>query len=583
MEGDPEPLTINLWDFGGQEIYHATHRLFLADDSVYLLLWAEDTEEHPDETRHPVSYWLDAIHDLARKSPIILVKNQIDRSDKLLECPEGLRDDLPGVRQIRHAVRIAAKPYRNLPALRGALASVLEELKPRLCWELPTSWVRVEEELAALRNEHRTIPFAQFEQLCAKYGVSSAEWFADYLHRTGIIFYQPGNFQDQVILDQNWFINEVYRIFDPKLPHRRHISRMGGRFSGEDAALIWPEADPTDRETYLAFMHNSGICYEPQRWKRWRKPLQEHEFIIPALLPEDHSVRCAWRPQTGDWELRVDFSFLHRSIIERLILRLGETYGGEPWRTGIYCRTELGEVLLECQYLDRQVSAQGTLHFHLRGSQLKELLYAIRKLLADTSPHRRYEEWLVRNAAEQKLQPFEEQKDAPRSELDAHADTAPPRVKVFISYSHQDDEHRKALETQLKGLGRRLPITYWSDKTLQLGGMVDEDILRQLQTADIVLLLVSPDFVASTNVYDKEAQEVLQRYEQGGKTVIPIIVRTTPKWQELPLGKLTALPHGGKPLEDWPSKDKFWEAVILGLEIAITTHLQRAKQDDESN
>ncbi|MGB3916661.1 MAG: leucine-rich repeat domain-containing protein [Thiothrix litoralis] len=55
LDDEDEPFTLQLWDFGGQEIYHATHRLFLSDDCLYLLLWAEETEEHPDETRHLVS------------------------------------------------------------------------------------------------------------------------------------------------------------------------------------------------------------------------------------------------------------------------------------------------------------------------------------------------------------------------------------------------------------------------------------------------------------------------------------------------------------------------------------------------
>ena len=67
------------WDFGGQEIYHATHRLFFADDSIYLLVWAEETEEELSERNMPLDYWLDIIEDLAPDSKIQIIKNQVDK------------------------------------------------------------------------------------------------------------------------------------------------------------------------------------------------------------------------------------------------------------------------------------------------------------------------------------------------------------------------------------------------------------------------------------------------------------------------------------------------------------------------
>ena len=66
---DEQPIKVQLWDFGGQEIYHATHRLFLHRNAGYLLLWAEETDEAPSETRHPVGYWSSLIHDHRRRQP----------------------------------------------------------------------------------------------------------------------------------------------------------------------------------------------------------------------------------------------------------------------------------------------------------------------------------------------------------------------------------------------------------------------------------------------------------------------------------------------------------------------------------
>ncbi|OQX02054.1 MAG: hypothetical protein BWK73_43990 [Thiothrix lacustris] len=354
LDGEDEPVTLQLWDFGGQEIYHATHRLFLSDDCLYLLLWAEETEEHPDETRHPVSYWLELIHDLGKNSPVILVKNQIDRSDRLPTRPPELTDDMPGASQIQQEVKISAMQYRGMPTLRGAIESVLEELKHQVCLELPTSWLQVQRELKQL--DQKTIPFSHFKQLCIKAGINHAEWFVDYLHKTGVLFYRKGAFQDQIILD-HWVIEAAYRVFDPK-GHRGLVEQMRGSFKGAYTQIFWPDANETERNIYLDFMRNCGICYEPNH--RYDTPFADRTFIIPALLPEDSFSRSAWHKSDKDWQLDIEYPFLHRSIIERIILRLGSTYQGEPWRTGIFCDTEYGQVLLECEYRDKQQSTQGT-------------------------------------------------------------------------------------------------------------------------------------------------------------------------------------------------------------------------------
>jgi internalin A len=434
LDDEDEPFTLQLWDFGGQEIYHATHRLFLSDDCLYLLLWAEETEEHPDETRHLVSYWLELIHDLAPNSQVIIVKNQIDRSDRLPTRPLELTDDMPGVKQIRQEVKISAMQYRGMPTLRGAIESVLEELKHKVCLELPTSWLQVQRELKQL--DQNTIPFAHFKQLCIKASIDHAEWFVGYLHKTGVLFYQEGAFQDQIILNQDWAIKAVYRVFDPQDQRSFIEDDLKGRFKARHAKIVWPEVDETEREIYLDFMRNCGICYEPNR--KYDTPFAERTFIIPALLPKDSSPHSAWQKNATDWQLDIEYPFLHRSIIERIILRLGETYQGEPWRTGIFCETEYGKVLLECSYHDKQQSTQGQLSFHLRGNQLERLVYALRQLVSETSPHRRYVEYLSKAGAERIQLPEFEEEQEPTSKLDA-TKPADKTIKLFISYSHADE------------------------------------------------------------------------------------------------------------------------------------------------
>lgn len=578
LESEDEPVTLQLWDFGGQEIYHATHRLFLSDDCLYLLLWAEETEEHPNETRHPVSYWLEAIHDLAPNSPVILVKNQIDFSDKQSgERPVGLDDNLPGADQIRHAVKVSAMTGRGMSVLRGAIEDVIRELKHRVCLELPSSWVYVQRELEQLKGQ-KTIPFAHFKQLCIKAGVSHAEWFAGYLHKTGTLFYREGTFQDQIILDQNWAINAVYRVFDPNQPHRRRIERMNGRFNGEDASLFWTDKETKEHEIYIDFMRNCGICYEPKRQQNRRDntPFTEREFIIPALLPLTSAAKTAWGDShPNDWQLDIEYDFLHRSIIERIILRIGETYEGEPWRTGIFCHTDEGQLLLECEYTNKQQSTQGQLRFQLRGNQLDRLVYALRKLVSETSPHRRYQEFLRKGTEERtELSEFKENPQMP-TPLDENK-PASKTIKLFISYAHEDEKpYREELDKRLKAIKRQYPMLEpWHDRNLLAGEQVHNKILQQLEVADIVVLLISPDFVDSDYCFSHEMEIALKQYEQNQNIVIPIIIRDTADWHTYQIGNHVALPTDGKPHSQWADKDAFWKDVQQGIRKQVENLLQ---------
>lgn len=127
---------------------------------------------------------------------------------------------------------------------------------------------------------------------------------------------------------------------------------------------------------------------------------EEREYIIPAFLAEKNPTEKLWRYEPSkDWQYNVHYPFLHRSIIERLIIRLGETYkdNAQPWREGIYCETEWGQVSLVSQIPDKTQSNKGYLQFSLRGSDQERLLYALRKLVKEISPHSRYQEFLQKS------------------------------------------------------------------------------------------------------------------------------------------------------------------------------------------
>lgn len=141
-------------------------------------------------------------------------------------------------------------------------------------------------------------------------------------------------------------------------------------------------------------------------------------------------------------------------------------------------------------------------------------------------------------------------------------------VSVFISYSHKDRELREELEKHLAILRRNGFIRIWHDRMIAAGtewrGVIDEN----LRSASLILLLVSPDFMASDYCYDVELDCALRRHEAREARVIPIILRQV-MWDKAPFSKLQALPAEGKPAKSWESLDSALDNVAWGIRAVI--------------
>jgi hypothetical protein len=148
-------------------------------------------------------------------------------------------------------------------------------------------------------------------------------------------------------------------------------------------------------------------------------------------------------------------------------------------------------------------------------------------------------------------------------------------ARVFFSYSHKDEELRDRLEVQLAMLKRQGDIEVWHDRRLTAGDDFAGSINEELERADIILLLVSPDFLASQYCYDVEMSKALSRHESGSARVIPIILRHC-EWHRAPFGKLLAAPKDGKPVVSWPDLDEAFLDVVRQIRSALPRSEPRA-------
>jgi hypothetical protein len=139
---------------------------------------------------------------------------------------------------------------------------------------------------------------------------------------------------------------------------------------------------------------------------------------------------------------------------------------------------------------------------------------------------------------------------------------------IFFSYSHSDETFRDQLEVHLSALKRQKVIESWHDRKIIAGSVIDDAIDRHLNGADVILLLISPDFIASDYCYDKEVERALQRHSEGTARVIPVILRPC-DWHGLPFGKLLATPTDGRAITLWPDRDEAFLDVVKSIKVAV--------------
>ncbi|WP_164001716.1 M4 family metallopeptidase [Pyxidicoccus caerfyrddinensis] len=162
----------------------------------------------------------------------------------------------------------------------------------------------------------------------------------------------------------------------------------------------------------------------------------------------------------------------------------------------------------------------------------------------------------------------------PRRRAPAETDASGARVRarptatrpltIFYSYSHKDERFRDTLATHLSLLRREGLLEEWHDRNIDGGEDWRQAIDQHLESADIIILLVSADFIASDYCWGVETARALERHRDGTARIIPIVVRPT-NWSSAPFAGLQALPRNARPVSTWPNRDMAWMDVANGI------------------
>jgi internalin A len=318
---EPEVVMhLNAWDFGGQEIYHATHQFFLTNRSLFLLLW---NARHGYE-QGKLYYWLDQLQARAPQSPVLLVATHIDEREPDLPLAE-LQAKYP---QIVGNWGVSNKTGDGLAALRTALTDAAAKL-PLMGGKWPTNWLNAAEAIRARCEKHITPP--QLAEIMTAHQVakSSQAVLTRWLHELGEILYFQGDeeLSDLVILKPQWVTDYIYKVLDCE-----DVICKEGIFTREQKQALWGDLDPEMHEHFLRLMEKFDLSY---------RTLENREVSLVVerlpLDPPDYTV--LWegiREQLPCREIAMRFKLntLPAGIPTWFIARSHRFTTHTHWRTG---------------------------------------------------------------------------------------------------------------------------------------------------------------------------------------------------------------------------------------------------------
>ena len=328
IQVNSKDIRLNVWDFGGQEIYHATHQFFLTKRSLYLLVCNCRTSE--EENR--IEYWLKLIESFGDKSPVIIVGNKKDEQPLDINR-KALHEKYPNIKAI---IETSCSENIGIDELRTAIFEQVANLK-EIYDLLPLPWFEVKQQLESMTEDY--ISYNRYIGICHENKISeeqNQDQLIDLLHRLGLVL----NFRDHPILKSTnvlkpeWVTEGIYKLLSDDILKAENK----GIFALVDLNRILDlDRYPRDRHHYLIeLMQEFKLCFTID--------CHPPKFLIPAILPKDEPQNT--RLPDDILEFQYHYRILPNSIISRFIVNTSDYIHKQTyWRTGVMLAyPESGEV-----------------------------------------------------------------------------------------------------------------------------------------------------------------------------------------------------------------------------------------------
>lgn len=265
-----QAMQVNLWDFGGQDIMHATHQFFLSKRSLYLLV----LDNRANETDNRLDYWLKIIQSFGGDSPVIVVGNKSDQHPLDLD-KRGLLYKYPTIAAI---VETSCANGTGIAALQAAIEQTLAGL-PHIHDELPGTWFHLRQKLEALGRDY--LSQQEYTTLCQAGDITdpiAQSTLLGFLHDLGVVlnFRDDPRLEDTSILNPHWVTQAVYKVLNA----RDILAQNGLLTLATLHRLLDGPAYPRAKQMYiLEMLRKFELCYDLEG--------QRDVVLLPDLLPKE--------------------------------------------------------------------------------------------------------------------------------------------------------------------------------------------------------------------------------------------------------------------------------------------------------
>jgi internalin A len=551
---DGDRVRLHVWDFGGQEILHATHQFFLTERTVYLLVLSG----REGSATHDAEYWLQLIKSFGGDSPIIVALNKsiqhpfdVNRGLLLEKYPQiaaFVRTDC----QNAPDGSLASNGALGVAELHQSVLDATENLGLRKT-DFPADWFDIKERLAAMEENFLTWDY--YQEICRNLGEMDAKAqrdLAGFLHILGIAlnYRDDPRLRETHVLNPRWVTEGIYSLL--RIGQKERQEREGVLEKADLAgALDAKDYPPASHEFLLALMEKFQLCFQlPGRRKR---------YLVPELLGEnqpDEIRSLVTEPGLG---FRYQYEVLPEGLLPRFIVQTHVHSESNPkwrWRTGVVLNRDGCRAVVRADARERRVDIhisgparqrRGLLaiirdRFDEQHSDLKGLVVDQRvpvpgepgvtvsyDFLLKLEGKGKSSVWPEGAQQEYPVADLLNGVDSPERRAERHSQKITRRFEVimsnkhvFLSYCHDNTDEAEQLHDDLIAAGEAV----WWDQDILPGQDWEQEIDQAMRDAYAVLVCLSEETESrtTTGIYPEAAKAIgaLLEYAPGNIFLIPV-------------------------------------------------------------
>ena len=405
---DKEPIQINAWDFGGQDLYYGTNRLFHNKDAVYVLLWSstQDPVSHDgiesEYQNYSLEYWFEYIKSINYNANVVAVNNNYDVS---LGNPYTVREyclkNSIDYGKLRGNLQILDTAFPNIKRNTSILSTIRESIKKVMFsaaeislgsvkshttansrWKIKREIIEI-----AQNNEVQLLTQDDYNTICDKHNLdeSSRLPLLNHLTYQGIVFYSPEFLEEEIIINLRWARDAIYSLLDrngfySKFQQDKIIDKYKGQFRLEEIArMAWGCYTSKEHTLLLHLMLSAKICFDIGNDNN----TEEAIYLAPALLQENEPEFSELSREHTEEYFKVywiyEYDFLCPSIIAKAIVNIGIIFKQTAiyWKNGFIIPFSEDKAVIRVEALyNLSSSGNGQIKIEIRSKEpYRELLF----------------------------------------------------------------------------------------------------------------------------------------------------------------------------------------------------------------